>query len=36
MQKIFDFIQRVNSLLLFGMFAADGEIVAIPTQVSAR
>jgi hypothetical protein len=36
MQKLFDFIQRVNSLLLFGMFAADEEIVAIPTQVSAR
>lgn len=36
MQKFFDFIQRVNSLLLCGMSAADEEIVAFPTQVSAR
>lgn len=35
MQKFFDFIQRVNSLLL-GIFAANEEIVAFPTQVSAR
>jgi hypothetical protein len=36
MQKFFDFIQRVNGLLLFGVFAADKEIVAIPTQGSAH
>lgn len=35
MQKLFDFIHRVNSVLL-GMFAADKEIVAIPTQGSAH